>query len=462
MDIFIKKYQPEKYESWKLKSGSIKKQNHSQLIQSQNQNRLLSPLYLNELRLGYLTLSGSSAATRPQTLYQNEIRKAIISKLSSSCSIFTLDSGDLTRHINESVKTATNNDTLARLCSHVLRRLFSSTRDDQSKYATCSKSECEQSRNSCLEPIRKAESQNKKCESSFFTHLRSNSESGVFFSKTNGLWSFQALNSFDLNKKVLEFNELQSLEYPHCSICLLCKLDASLSSSQKQDINARLPINSEILVSEIGFTKKSLNRSLVDVDTVKSEHIDCLLQCRACKLIVHQNCYSGNLDESKLCMGGGPIGKDNWLCDKCIWKKSVPKEPQCCLCLLYGGALKQTEDKQNWAHIVCALVNESASFKYPFRRASIIIAKNAFVQEKKLVKKCVYCHPFTQFKTSPGGLTVKCEMKTCKNRFHVTCGMLHGGCTFYFADGSLCARVLCHEHADIFREELFEKKVFIV
>jgi hypothetical protein len=231
--------------------------------------------------------------------------------------------------------------------------------------------------------------------------------------------------------------------------------------------NDKLSVNSEILIPEICFTKKSKYRSkqLPEAEVHssdemnKEEKIDCLLQCKSCKLTVHQNCYAGSLDESSIYGGGGVDGKSNWLCDKCIWKfttnyNNKTNDPQCHLCLLRGGAMKQTDDRQKWVHITCCLCLDGITFKNANTRSQINIPFNILNKEKKKFQKCLYCNPFTRHQTvTPTGLTVKCNISTCKNRFHVTCGFFQGNCLFEQADWPNPIKILCHDHAEQYKRK---------
>jgi hypothetical protein len=122
-------------------------------------------------------------------------------------------------------------------------------------------------------------------------------------------------------------------------------------------------------------------------------------------------------------------------------------EPNCCLCLLRGGALKQTDDKQKWAHISCALFISGIVFKAPETHSSIQVPCQLFKKEKKFDQFCIYCEKFSRFQTAmPNGLTVKCSIEECKNRFHVTCGYNYGKCLYEKLDSNSPVSTYCHEH----------------
>ena len=51
----------------------------------------------------------------------------------------------------------------------------------------------------------------------------------------------------------------------------------------------------------------------------------------------------------------------------------------CCLCMLRGGALKQTTNGISWVHIICALLHENAKFATDLFRGPIAIDQPADV-----------------------------------------------------------------------------------
>lgn len=121
-----------------------------------------------------------------------------------------------------------------------------------------------------------------------------------FMSNSKGLWAFE--NQMR-GERIREWNEAQSRIYPHCQICLLFKknrINDQLSSNLT--FARHLPINSEKLVPEICFSKSAACKSnfLANAaaataaaaavnDAVNDENIDRLMQCKMCKLTVHQS-----------------------------------------------------------------------------------------------------------------------------------------------------------------------------
>lgn len=195
-------------------------------------------------------------------------------------------------------------------------------------------------------------------------------------------------------------------------------------------------INSEILIPEICFLK---NVSQQSFDELFGKKIDCLLECKACKLMVHQNCYFGNLPSTEIYGGGGVEGRSNWLCDNCIWLigKNKP-DPTCCVCLKKAGALKQCDNKENWIHVTCSLATQGVYFTDPKTRSC------ATIDQTKKNSSCQYC-------SRDIGFTVKCDVSDCDNCFHVTCALKQNNsdskCVFDQNDWPKLVTTLCAKHA---------------
>lgn len=334
-----------------------------------------------------------------------------------------------------------------------------------------------------------------------------------FLARTTGLWQFQRQSKSQLESKIAEWNEKQSLIYPHCAICLL------FSPQEEQAATNKLPVNTEIVVPDLCFEKGSKTSQLgaeqllndsrkrpsqpsdTDRKSLAPHHsvIDCLLQCKTCKLTVHQSCYMGSTDSSLIYGGGGAEGSANWMCDKCIWKATTntrsagadfTHEPSCSLCLLHGGALKQLHDEHShsratltpgqhnkWAHLTCAVCIDGVSFRSPTTRSGIVVSRASGRRESRLRYECIYCGSFANHFTTTShgkfvsnasslympatGLTVRCAAGKCKNRFHVTCGYVYQKCWFEWADWPHCVSYLCHEHAQPPSRDLHSKRVLV-
>lgn len=107
---------------------------------------------------------------------------------------------------------------------------------------------------------------------------------------------FQSLSKQNLNEQIQKWNDKCSVHYPHCSVCLYFKhineqSNMIFSMDDNNENQSTIPINSEIIVAETSFTKRSSHKSKLPTEAVhfKKDKIDCLLKCKECKLIVHQS-----------------------------------------------------------------------------------------------------------------------------------------------------------------------------
>jgi hypothetical protein len=139
-----------------------------------------------------------------------------------------------------------------------------------------------------------------------------------FLKNSNGLWAFQSssMTRTQLNDRIREWNESQSRIYPHCQICLLFKKQScnnNATAASGGGGKSKLPMNSEKLVTEICFTKKIsfskkddalITQSDLDTTLDPNDNIDCLLQCKMCKLTVHKSKFISHfvmLKKGKIC-----------------------------------------------------------------------------------------------------------------------------------------------------------------
>ena len=72
--------------------------------------------------------------------------------------------------------------------------------------------------------------------------------------------------------------------------------------------------------------------------------VDQFVSCSACGITVHQSCYG--IQEL-------PSQDSVWLCRACEKQEAGKAKPQCCLCPIEGGALKETTLPGYWCHLAC-------------------------------------------------------------------------------------------------------------
>ncbi|EFN86038.1 uncharacterized protein LOC105181802 [Harpegnathos saltator] len=217
------------------------------------------------------------------------------------------------------------------------------------------------------------------------------------------------------------FNDYWSAQISHCAICATF---ASCSSGSSRTMppdwkyckSTALPESTPIWVSSSLFAANSKEQA-VEPENEK------LLRCRECQVTVHASCYGITVV---------PTDVRNWACDKC---KAGRNDVMCCLCPMYGGAMKRTSDSR-WAHILCTLMVPGATFKDAINKDPINVLT---IMADTCHKKCCFCE-------QQGGACLTCSQ--CTNVFHPSCGLVAGATFTIPAYNSQELQVTCNGHDD--------------
>lgn len=137
---------------------------------------------------------------------------------------------------------------------------------------------------------------------------------------------------------------------------------------------------------------------------IDSEPDDEMVFCDGCNLCVHMSCY-----------GLQELPPNEWMCMKC--RLSFGRNPPCVLCPTIGGALKCTDTKNEWAHVVCALWIPECRFGDFEKREPIIRIHE--IHEDRWSAKCSICD-------TRQGACIKCSVESCNTSFHATCALRSG------------------------------------
>jgi len=129
-----------------------------------------------------------------------------------------------------------------------------------------------------------------------------------------------------------------------------------------------------------------------------------IIFCDGCNVAVHQACY-----------GVTKIPEGEWLCDRCKAKTT----PQCHLCGLKGGAMKQLFDRpHHWVHVTCvATLPECAPIELDAKIGPEELLERIDKQRWKL--KCEICKEKNRKEIS--GPLIQCIAKKCTKAFHPIC-----------------------------------------
>ncbi|XP_011872094.1 PREDICTED: lysine-specific demethylase 4C-like isoform X2 [Vollenhovia emeryi] len=224
-----------------------------------------------------------------------------------------------------------------------------------------------------------------------------------------------------LNHELLKaFNNYWSAQVSHCAVCATFALCTSGSSKMmlpdwKYCESVTLPESTPIWVSASIFAANS-KEQVIEPENNK------LLRCRECHVTVHASCYGITIL---------PVDIRGWACDKC---RAGRNDVMCCLCPMYGGAMKRTSDSR-WAHILCTLMVPGATFKDAINKDPINVLSPIMVDSCN--KKCCFCGQVN-------GACLKCNQ--CNNVFHPSCGLAVGATFIIPVYNSQELQVTCNGH----------------
>uniref|UniRef100_A0A8I5NI28 [histone H3]-trimethyl-L-lysine(9) demethylase n=1 Tax=Papio anubis TaxID=9555 RepID=A0A8I5NI28_PAPAN len=97
----------------------------------------------------------------------------------------------------------------------------------------------------------------------------------------------------------------------------------------------------------------------------------------------------------------------------------MPYHKECCLCNLRGGALKQTKNNK-WAHVMCAVAVPEVRFTNVPERTQIDVGR---IPLQRLKLKCIFCRHRVK---RVSGACIQCSYGRCPASFHVTCAHAAG------------------------------------
>lgn len=251
------------------------------------------------------------------------------------------------------------------------------------------------------------------------------------------LWQSQQHN-FEAEKN---FNSHCSNIEPHCSICIVFKTlrfkDEDLSTAKESNIPSHSPVWMPSMCFDANYeTPDFFDKNLL----LETDGTSPLFVCSICKVCVHATCYGITT----------VTDPSTWKCARCT---SEAMDAECCLCILRGGALKQTTDGR-WAHILCAILIPDVSFVDILKKEPINISQVTRARQKL---KCSYCHKMMNRFTKINGICIQCSAGKCSLSFHVTCGHV-AGVTFETCDWPVPVYITCTRHTAN-KEKMFDRNL---
>ncbi|XP_013363205.1 PREDICTED: lysine-specific demethylase 4A isoform X2 [Chinchilla lanigera] len=223
------------------------------------------------------------------------------------------------------------------------------------------------------------------------------------------LWQNRPPN-FEAEK---EFNESVAQQPPHCAVCMIFQTyhqvefgglsqncgSASELASQKQ--------RTKPLIPEMCFTSTGCSTDInLSTPYLEEDGTSILVSCKKCSVRVHASCY------------GVPPAKasEDWMCSRC---SANALEEDCCLCSLRGGALQRANDDR-WVHVSCAVAILEARFVNIAERSPVDVSK---IPLPRFKLKCVFCK---KRRKRSAGCCVQCSHGRCPTAFHVSCAQAAG------------------------------------
>uniref|UniRef100_A0A8C2BEY3 [histone H3]-trimethyl-L-lysine(9) demethylase n=1 Tax=Cyprinus carpio TaxID=7962 RepID=A0A8C2BEY3_CYPCA len=209
-----------------------------------------------------------------------------------------------------------------------------------------------------------------------------------------------------------EYNREMGLRPPYCAVCALFQAHQQVHRPGSEICPAvvlpRGQMRTKPLIPERCFTTTTEDSADVQPSTphLEEDGTSLLISCSLCSVRVHTSCYG---------VAPARVSKD-WKCARC---KANALTESCCLCSLRGGALHRANNGK-WVHVLCAVAVLEARFMNIAERSPVDLS-GIPLQRFKL--KCYYCKRRMK-KTL--GCCVQCSHGRCPTSYHPTCAQAAG------------------------------------
>uniref|UniRef100_A0A674P901 [histone H3]-trimethyl-L-lysine(9) demethylase n=1 Tax=Takifugu rubripes TaxID=31033 RepID=A0A674P901_TAKRU len=203
-----------------------------------------------------------------------------------------------------------------------------------------------------------------------------------------------------------EYNKSMGQQAPYCSICVLFRTHQSQCVTLVNHPGGRQW--SKPLIPEMCFNTQTSKMTEGGEGQLSNPHLaedgtSRLVSCRQCSVRVHASCYG---------VSGGEEELDNWLCARCeanaITEVSSNRALLCFVC------------EHRWVHVLCAITVLEARFVNVMERAPVDLSA---IPLPRFRLKCVYCRKrMKRLK----GCCVQCSHGRCSTAFHPSCAQAAG------------------------------------
>uniref|UniRef100_A0A8C5B0D4 [histone H3]-trimethyl-L-lysine(9) demethylase n=1 Tax=Gadus morhua TaxID=8049 RepID=A0A8C5B0D4_GADMO len=212
-------------------------------------------------------------------------------------------------------------------------------------------------------------------------------------------------------KKEREYNRRMGLQPPYCSVCTLFRTYQRCASGGESPVMASGGrMRTKPLIPEACFTTITEEDAESEEQTptphLHDDGTSLLISCSQCSVRVHTSCYG--VDPAN-------VSKD-WKCARC---RANAMTENCCLCSLRGGALQKANNNK-WVHVLCAVAVLEARFVNITERSPVDLS-GIPLQRFKL--KCYYCKKRMK---KASGCCVQCSHGRCPTAYHPTCAQAAG------------------------------------
>uniref|UniRef100_A0A8C3TI01 [histone H3]-trimethyl-L-lysine(9) demethylase n=1 Tax=Chelydra serpentina TaxID=8475 RepID=A0A8C3TI01_CHESE len=219
------------------------------------------------------------------------------------------------------------------------------------------------------------------------------------------LWQKRAHN-FIAEK---EYNAAAAKMEPNCAICTLLMPYYKVTGLGKCG-TASLPLmGTKPLIPEMCFIYSEENTENYPSNAfIEEDGTSLLISCAKCCVQVHASCYGVPSHEIH----------DGWLCSRC--KKGAWTAVSCIVYLVLLLPADQHTHKSTWAHVMCAIAIPEVRFGNVTERTPVDTSR---IPLQRLKLKCIFCR---QRMKKFSGACIQCSYGRCPASFHVTCAHAAG------------------------------------